>query len=190
MHATAGSLVGAGEVALLPLDVLKIKSQTNPEVLKGRGFASLIHQEGWALYRGWQWTIFRNMPGSFSLFGGAALVKGSLFGLKPDQYSHASFFQNFVASIGGAVASITVAAPTDVIKTRIQNQGFKENKPGMVIVKELLQSEGPQALFKGLTPKIIVVGPKLVFSFTVAQTLIGTIGDWMNRRKEERHATG
>ena len=28
------------------------------------------------------------------------------------------------------------------------------------------------ALFKGLTPKILVVGPKLVFSYTLAQSLI------------------
>lgn len=27
------------------------------------------------------------------------------------------------------------------------------------------------AFFKGLTPKLIVVGPKLVFSFTIAQTV-------------------
>ena len=42
MHALAGSCVGIGEVALLPLDVLKIKSQTNPEVLVGRGMADLF----------------------------------------------------------------------------------------------------------------------------------------------------
>lgn len=35
--ATAGSLIGIGEVALLPLDALKIKAQTAPEQLKGRG---------------------------------------------------------------------------------------------------------------------------------------------------------
>jgi hypothetical protein len=35
-----------------------------------------------------------------------------------------------------------------------------------------MQNEGLSGLFKGLTPKIIVVGPKLVFSFTVAQHLI------------------
>ena len=107
MHACAGSLVGAGEVALLPLDVLKIKSQTNPEVLAGRGLVQLVSQERFALYRGWEWTIARNMPGSFSLFGDAALVKGSVFGL--EDYSKATFFQNFVSSIGGAVASISVA---------------------------------------------------------------------------------
>ena len=32
--------------------------------------------------------------------------------------------------------------------------------------------EGPLSFFKGLTPKILVVGPKLVFSFTIAQQMI------------------
>ncbi|KAJ1619621.1 hypothetical protein T492DRAFT_413537 [Pavlovales sp. CCMP2436] len=44
MHATAGSLIGVGEVALLPLDVLKIRAQTNPQVsfLKNSSFNELI----------------------------------------------------------------------------------------------------------------------------------------------------
>ena len=36
MHATAGSIIGIGEIVLLPLDVLKIKRQTNPEAFRGR----------------------------------------------------------------------------------------------------------------------------------------------------------
>ena len=34
ISATSGSLIGIGEIALLPLDILKIKSQVNPESLK------------------------------------------------------------------------------------------------------------------------------------------------------------
>jgi predicted outer membrane repeat protein len=172
-HACAGSLVGIGEVALLPLDVLKIKAQTNPEVLRGRGMLDIFAKEGTKLYRGTGMTIARNAPGSFALFGGNAAVKDYVFRLK--NHGDASFFQNFCASIGGAVASITVASPTDVIKTRIQRQGF--DGPALrvhEVVRDLVRTEGPGAFFKGLLPKIVVVGPKLVFSFTVAQTLIST----------------
>ena len=49
-NALAGSLIGIGEVALLPLDVLKIKAQTNPEVLEGRGLVDLLKTERFALY--------------------------------------------------------------------------------------------------------------------------------------------
>ncbi|KAJ2958174.1 hypothetical protein NQZ79_g6167 [Umbelopsis isabellina] len=170
MHATAGSLVGIGEIALLPLDVLKIKRQTNPEAFKGRGFLKIVSDEGMGLYRGAGWTAARNAPGSFALFGGSAVVKEHIFHLT--DYNKATFFQNFCASIGGAVASITVAAPLDVVKTRIQNRNFENPESGVNIIKDLLKKEGIAGFFKGLTPKILVVGPKLIFSFTVAQQLI------------------
>jgi hypothetical protein len=104
MHATAGSLIGIGEIALLPLDVLKIRAQTNPQAIAGRGVVEIFKQEGFALYRGAGWTAARNAPGSFALFGGSALCKEYLFQL--ENFNDATFFQNFVASISGASASI------------------------------------------------------------------------------------
>lgn len=118
MHATAGSLVGIGEVVLLPLDVLKIKRQTNPEAFRGRGVLRIVADEGMGLYRGAGWTAARNAPGSFALFGGSAAAKEYFF--KLSDYGAASWYQNFIASIAGASASLVVSAPLDVIKTRIQ----------------------------------------------------------------------
>lgn len=159
MHATAGSLIGIGEIVLLPLDVLKIKSQTNPEAFRGRGIFRLVKDEGFALYRGWGWTAARNAPGSFALFGGSAAAKQYLF--KLDNYNSATWFQNFVASISGSAASLIVSAPLDVVKTRIQNQNFEVNKSGMQIIGYMARHEGPSAFFKGLVPKLLMTGPKL-----------------------------
>ncbi|KAJ2005815.1 high copy suppressor of abf2 [Coemansia thaxteri] len=172
LHATAGSLIGVGEVALLPLDVLKIKRQTNPEAFRGRGVVRIVADEGMALYRGAGWTVMRNAPGSFALFGGSAFVKEFAFGLA--DYNKATFMQNFFASIGGAVASLMVSAPMDVIKTRIQARSFDSPESGMTILRRMVQQEGLSSFFKGLTPKILVVGPKLVFGFTLAQWFIPT----------------
>ncbi|KAI1788008.1 mitochondrial carrier [Ganoderma leucocontextum] len=170
MQATAGSLTGIGEVVLLPLDALKIKRQVNPEAFCGRGVIRIFLEEGTTLYRGWGWTVARNAPGSFALFGASAVTKDYLFGIQ--DYHKATWGQNFVASIAGAVASITVAAPLDTVKTRIQNANFEHKVSGVTVVKDLVKNEGAAALFKGLTPKILVVGPKLVFSYTLAQSLI------------------
>ncbi|KAJ2865806.1 high copy suppressor of abf2, partial [Coemansia erecta] len=159
-------------VALLPLDVLKIKRQTNPEAFKGRGLFKIVADEGMALYRGAGWTVVRNAPGSFALFGGSAAVKEYAFGLA--DYNKATFIQNFFASIGGAVASLTVSAPMDVIKTRIQARSFDNPESGMSIIRKMIQQEGFSSFFKGLTPKLLVVGPKLVFGFTLAQWFIPT----------------
>ncbi|KAJ3196511.1 hypothetical protein HK101_008694 [Irineochytrium annulatum] len=170
MHATAGSLIGIGEIVLLPLDALKIKAQIQPDLFKGKGFGTIVYEEGWGLYRGATWTAARNAPGSFALFGGSAIVKEHVF--KLEDYGKATFFQNFCASIAGAIASITISAPLDVIKTRIQAKTNANAESGLTIVAKMMREEGFGSFFKGLTPKILVVGPKLIFSFTVAQSLI------------------
>lgn len=61
------SLIGIGEIVLLPLDVLKIKRQTNPEAFRGRGVLRIVADEGFGLYRGAGWTAARNAPGSFAV---------------------------------------------------------------------------------------------------------------------------
>lgn len=74
-------------------------------------------------------------------------------------YHQATWSQNFVASIAGAVASITVAAPLDTVKTRIQNANFEQKVSGVTVIRDMLRTEGAGALFKGLTPKVhILVG--------------------------------
>lgn len=170
MHASAGSLIGIGEIVILPLDVLKIKRQTNPEAFRGRGLFRIIKDEGFGLYRGWGWTAARNAPGSFALFGGSAFAKEYIYKLK--DYNKATWSQNFVASIAGASASLVVSAPLDVIKTRIQNRNFENPESGFRIVSNMMKNEGFTSFFKGLTPKLLMTGPKLVFSFWLAQTLI------------------
>ena len=183
LHALSGALVGVGEVVLLPLDVLKIKSQNNPAALRGRGLLSILREERISgLYRGAGWTAARNAPGSFALFGASAFVKGRIFGL--ENFNDATFGQTFVASAAGGVASITVASPLDVIKTRLQTRDFGSQESGYQILKDLMKKEGPRALFKGLIPKVLVVGPKLVFSFTIAQHTIAVFEDMLSNRKQ------
>jgi hypothetical protein len=165
MQATAGCMMGIGEVALLPLDVLKIKAQTNPEALKGRGLVAILKQEKLRdLYRGAGWTMARNAPGSFSLFGANAWAKDYLFDNNLDAY-----WKTLVTSTVGSVASIVVASPLDVVKTRIQSRDFNDPRGGVAVVKDLIKLEGPGAFFKGLTPKMLTVAPKLIFSFSIAQ---------------------
>ncbi len=88
---------------------------------------------------------------SSQLFGASAFTKEIILDI--EDYSKATWVQNFIASVAGAVTSITVAAPLDVIKTRIQNANFENKVSGVTVFKELLKNEGPLALFKGLTPK-------------------------------------
>lgn len=113
----------------------------------------------------------RNAPGSFAvcfviptvvlllqliflhqLFGASAVTKEYVLGVT--DYSKATWTQNFIASVAGAVASITVAAPLDTVKTRIQNANFEHKVLGVTVIKDMLRHEGVTAFFKGLTPKV------------------------------------
>lgn len=75
-----------------------------------------------------------------------------MFGLS--DYNKASWFQNFIASIAGASASLLVSAPLDVIKTRIQNRNFENPETGFRIISNMMKNEGATAFFKGLVPKV------------------------------------
>jgi hypothetical protein len=111
------------------------------------------------------------------LFGGSAAAKEYFY--KLSDYNAASWSQNFVASIAGASASLLVSAPLDVIKTRIQNRNFENPESGFRIISNMMKHEGFTSFFKGLTPKLLMTGPKLVFSFWLAQTLIPAFGKMM-----------
>lgn len=111
---------------------------------------------------------------SSQLFGGSAFAKEYIY--KLTDYNQATWGQNFVASIAGASASLVVSAPLDVIKTRIQNRNFENPESGFRILSNMARHEGMSSFFKGLTPKLLMTGPKLVFSFWLAQTLIPAFG--------------
>lgn len=112
--------------------------------------------------------------GDIQLFGGSAFAKEYIYSLQ--DYNAASWSQNFVASVCGASASLIVSAPLDVIKTRIQNRNFENPESGFRILSNMVKNEGFGSFFKGLTPKLLMTGPKLVFSFWLAQTLIPAFG--------------
>jgi len=61
-------------------------------------------------------SLLKTAYRSFALFGGAALAHQFMCSTE----GNSTFLQDSIASMCGAFASITVAAPLDVIKTRIQ----------------------------------------------------------------------
>ena len=65
----------------------------------------------------------------------------------------------------------------DVIKTRIQAQDFGKSESGVKIIKDMVKNEGFGSFFKGVVPKVGSIGPKLTFSFTIAQFLMDFFND-------------
>jgi hypothetical protein len=168
-NAISGALMGACEIVLLPFDVMKIKSQTNPEIRK-IGLSGLIKQEGIAgLYAGASYTAARNVCGSFMLFGVNSYVRAAI--AEDSSNKKPSLLHLTISSTAGSVSCILVSCPLDVVKTRIQS-GSHSGLTGSTIIKNIYNQEGFGGFFKGAVPKVAVVGPKLIFSFTLAQYLI------------------
>ena len=61
----------------------------------------------------------------------------------------------------------------------VQAANFETKTSGFTVFGRMMATEGPTALFKGLVPKLLMTGPKLVFSFWLAQTLIPAFGKVM-----------
>merc|ERR1719193_3398 len=161
LHGTSGSIIGLGEIVLLPMDILKIKAQVNSHWSIRNNIKGVTFRE---MYAGWNWTALRNIPGSFVLFGVNSWAYSRFFGIEGAK--DAKFWQIFVASMCGGTCCIVFVSPMDVIKTRIQNKPFGDKRGGICYIKDLMREEGPSALFKGVFLKLGLVAPKLVFSFT------------------------
>jgi hypothetical protein len=188
LEACAGTFVGVCEVVLLPFDRMKVLAQTNKDAVAGRGFADIIRKEGiGAMYAGASTTAVRNAPGSFLLFFGACTTKDVVFGL--EDYRSATFFQNTVAGTVGACAGVIFTSPMDVVKTRIQSQGFSggggagaANKSGLGIVADVIRAEGVSAFYKGITPKLVTSAPKLIFSYTMTEYFVKKLSAFRNSK--------
>ena len=167
----SGAIVGAAEGLIAPFDILRLKKQTNIRVFKYRNLYTILKQEKLrSLYKGVSWTIARNVPGAFTLFSTISYVKSSIFGLDNIQ-QRANIKQNFIASTIGAITTLLIANPIDVIKVRVQNKPFNANISGISIIKELIQKEGILAFYKGFTIKLSLIAPRLIFTYTIATYL-------------------
>uniref|UniRef100_A0A0A9XEF7 Mitochondrial GTP/GDP carrier protein 1 n=1 Tax=Lygus hesperus TaxID=30085 RepID=A0A0A9XEF7_LYGHE len=175
LDALAGAMIGFGEIVLVPIDVLKIKAQTNPQALHEitRSWSNTVRTIP-QLYRGASWTVLRNVPGSLTLFGVSCFTQQCV--LRVPNTRKSTFYELFLSSVAGSIASIVISSPFDVIKTRVQNRSLHSPQTGATVIRNIITNEGFAAFYRGILPKICTIGPKVVFSFTVAQYLINYFG--------------
>lgn len=162
----AGSSAGACQtIVTTPMELLKIKGQEAGS--RGESFnpvkeISGIYKAGGVsgFYRGWCSTLIRDVPFSFLYFPlYAELHYMEAFG------GGDSFKGNLAAGmISGALAG-GMSTPTDVIKTRLQNQAPNEVKMSWIECFNSVKKEGVSAFFKGAGPRMICIGSL----FAVAQ---------------------
>jgi len=180
----SGCMIGMGEVFLLPLDILKIRTQLFPEKYAGRSLFSILRAEGSSMYNGTAVTMLRNGLGSTALFGANQLTRNFL--LKGEE-RQATLSEIVITSTVASVSSLVVSSPFDVMKVRVQADPEGGTRARHVF-GEIMKHEGAGAFWKGMGPKIMVVGPKLIFSFTIAQYVISRFDDYFSNQKKKEQA--
>lgn len=118
------SMIGIGEIVLLPLDVLKIKRQTNPEAFRGRGLLKIVTDEGLGLYRGAGWTAARNAPGSFAVWFNyqkeilLIMILHSSLGVRLSQRNISIVWKITIRLLGGRI--LLLLSPVPVLRSLFQ----------------------------------------------------------------------
>ena len=149
----SGAIVGICETVLMPLDILKIRAQTN---MLNDGLIRLIKTTPSALFKGAKYTAIRGGISSSCMFGIKAI--------SDEQYKdYGKISKHMIGSTYAGISAVIIASPFDVLKTRAQTGTYNGD-----IFKNLIQKEGYRGLFLGIIPKTIIISPKLVFSFFVA----------------------
>lgn len=160
----AGGGGGASQVVFTnPMEIVKVRLQTQKEGLPKKALWTIVKELGVkGLYEGAGVTLARDVPSSAIFFACYTLLRQYY----PDQ----SFLAGAIASIPATI----VVTPMDIIKTRLQ----KEPAPGELkytdwweCLQDIVNNEGPQALFKGSLLRVLRTSPQ----FGITLMLYGMI---------------
>lgn len=146
-----------------PLDVPKYRNAPHAAYV-------IVKEEGFkTLYRGVSLTAARQATNQGVNFTVYSKIKERL------QEYHGtetlpSYQTSLIGLVSGALGPLS-NAPLDTIKTRLQKTTYASNESGMVrivkIGRQLIKEEGINALYKGITPRIMRVAPGQAVTFTV-----------------------
>lgn len=141
--------------------------------------AKQLYAEGGmrSIYKGSVATILRDVPASGMYFMTYELVKEVLV---PEEASaKTKVLATVVAGGCAGIANWLVAMPADVLKSRLQTAPEGTYPNGMRdVFKQLMEREGPKALYKGVTPVMIRAFPANAACFMGFEVAVKFL-DWV-----------
>lgn len=139
-----------------PMELVKIRAQMDPtktplQICKELGLRGMFKGTGATLLRDIPFTTFY-----FTLFSTLKMQFGKNLAPGEKLATPKVFFASFLS--GSLVAA--AVTPADVIKTRLQSvDSAKYNGSIRSAFSTIVKEEGPKALFKGVGPRILIIGP-------------------------------
>jgi len=200
MSFTCGALAGAtATVGTYPLDLFRTRLavQRNNEIYESLTHATrvVVQREGFVgLYRGMWPTLIGVVPYMATQFAVYETLVAAVFeqkrlsgrlSPKKDIANHERLAIGFVAG----VLSKLLTLPFDVVKKRVQVDGFDHNlveKPrGLLapfrLARTIVEQEGVRGLYRGCIPSLAKAGPYSATIFYTYNWCIGLCREWDER---------
>ena len=163
------------ETAIVVIPAERIKVYMQMPRLKGSPLAHknalqvglLLYKEGGlrALFRGGTATLARDVPGLVTFFTSYEMMKQYLRSAD-DRSEHSLWHIGGVMLAGGlsGIISWMVSLPSDVLKSRVQaarpgDAIHSARFPTLYVLRNMLQKEGPLALYRGIIPVLLRAFP-------------------------------
>ena len=183
--AAAGSCAGMTEaVVVVPFELVKIRMQDRSNAARYANtmdaVSKIFKQEGaLSFYKGFESTLWRNAVWNATYFGMIHAINTKMPAEGDWKHGKRLMFRNFlIGAFSGALAT-TFNTPFDVVKSRFQNSSSAAPWTWTSLI-EVLRNEGPRALWKGYTPKVLRLGPGGGILLVVHQT----VANWLIARRE------
>lgn len=181
-----GQVAAAGGFSGVPMAMVigpseRIKCLMQVDKLRYSGFldcATQVYQEGGvrSIFRGTGSAVLRDVPGNAAYFAGYEFCKRQLCAWEGRETPSTP-----TILLSGGVAGIVnwiVAIPFDVLKSRIQTAPTGMYKNYMDVLKQTVQKEGVQALFKGLSPALLRAFPANAACLYGVETARSVMDTW------------
>ena len=178
---TAVSRVGSalitgalGSVLSNPSDVVKVRLLNVGDAYPSthEAFPALLRAEGvTGLFRG---VVPSTLRGASISVGALAAYDQAKQELKRGMGIPEGFVLHILASLVSGLAATTMAAPFDLVKTRVMNG--HSAAPSLHHLRAAVRTEGPAALFRGWVPSYIRIGPHALIGLPVLEQLRNFVG--------------
>lgn len=180
-HFICGGLsAGAATLAVHPVDVLRTRlaAQGEPKIYNTlrEAVSTMYRTEGpWVFYKGLAPTVIAIFPYAGLQFSCYRSLKHAYDWVIPPDGKQTGNLKNLLCGCGSGVISKTLTYPLDLFKKRLQVGGFEHARSafGQVrsyrgllhLTRQVLQDEGTQGLFKGLSPSLLKAALSTGFMF-------------------------
>lgn len=172
LFAFSGFASCCGELATVPIDVVKVRMQLSGELGTGsryrsslQAFPTIVREEGFgALYKGVQPALLRQATYGSLRIGMYEPIKSFWSRVLPSSDGTTTVAHKLLSGImcGGAAAA--VCNPTDVAKIRMQADGMERRADGshappryrnvIHALSTIAREEGMRGLWKGVSPTV------------------------------------